>query len=692
MEKKYPFIVIGAGAAGLTTSVGLAKAGKKVLLIEKGTWGGDCTNFGCIPSKALIAAAKEARFFDNKKQKGIDALVRVREIVSKVRGEEGPEQLEKIGIETITGNASFLTSHCISVANDKNEVLFQGKSIVIATGSSPKIPTIKGLNQTPFLTNETIFNLKHIPDSLCVLGGGPIGSELAQAFARFGAKVYIVQHSSRLLKKEEKEAADVIRKCFEKEGIELYFGVYPSEISYSENFYTIKLPEKTIQATHLLVATGRSPNVKGLNLENAGVEYSESGIPVDAYGRTSQKHIWAIGDIMGQEIFTHFAENRARTAFLSLILPVSLKFDKKQAIPRVTYTDPEVASFGMQENQAIEELGEGSVKALTVPFSQNDRAITAGREEGFVKVVTEKNSSKILGATIVGPRAGEMLPELSLAAYCGIPLKKIGKLIHPYPTYNLAIRKAADLWMKEVFLPKLKKPLSFIPWKRYLPIALIAVLMMILYATGAYQYLSFNELNKRHQELKGFVGSYPFSAPLLFIGVYIVATAASLPGGAFLSLIGGFLFPIPFSTLYVVIGATIGASFLFLAARTAIGDSLKKKAGPLLRKMGAGFQHNAWSYLLFLRLVPIFPFWLVNLAPALFGVSFITYLWTTFVGIIPGAYVFTQAGAGLSMIFESEDSLSLTTIFNTQIKIALVALGIFALMPILLKKIFNRKG
>jgi pyruvate/2-oxoglutarate dehydrogenase complex dihydrolipoamide dehydrogenase (E3) component len=438
-----------------------------------------------------------------------------------------------MGVETITGKASFLTSHCISVNNDNREVLFYGKSIVIATGSSPKIPAIAGLNETPFLTNETVFDLENIPESLCVLGGGPIGSELAQAFARLGSKVSIVQHSSQLLKKEEKEAGDVIRQCFEKEGIELFFGAYPSEIFYSENRYTIALPRKKIHSSHLLVAAGRSPNVEGLGLENARVRFSKGGISVDSYGRTNQKHIWAIGDVMGQEMYTHFAENRARSVFLSLILPIAFKLDQKQAVPRVTYTDPEVASFGMHEKEAIEAYGVQHVKALLVPFSQNDRAVTAGREEGFVKVVTEKKSSKILGATIVGPRAGEMLPELSLAAYCGIPLKKVGKLIHPYPTYNLAIRKAADLWMKEVFLPKLKRPLTLIPWKRYLPITLIVLLMGALYVTGAYQYISYDVLAKRHQELKEFVSVRPFSTPLLFMGVYIVVTAASLPGGGF---------------------------------------------------------------------------------------------------------------------------------------------------------------
>ena len=228
-------------------------------------------------------------------------------------------------------------------------------------------------------------------------------------------------------------------------------------------------------------------------------------------------------------------------------------------------------------------------------------------------------------------------------------------------------------------------------FKRFLPIFIILALMAIAYFTGVTRYLTFESLKAKHDQLSAFVELHPTLTPFLFICVYIVATALSLPGGLFLSLIGGFLFEVPWSTLYVVIGATIGAALLFLSARTALGNALQKRAGPILKKMEAGFHENAASYLLFLRFVPVFPFWIVNLAPAFFNVSLWTYIWTTFVGIIPGAFVFTQAGSGLSAIFASNAGFSLSNIFNLKVKIALIALALFALLPIAIKKIRKKK-
>ena len=227
--------------------------------------------------------------------------------------------------------------------------------------------------------------------------------------------------------------------------------------------------------------------------------------------------------------------------------------------------------------------------------------------------------------------------------------------------------------------------------RRFLPILLITVLMIAAYFFGLGEYLTFERLKEQREVLQLAVNNYPVLAPLTFIIIYIVATALSLPGGAFLSICGGFLFPQPFCTLYVVLGATVGAITIFEAARTALGDSLRQRAGAMMQKMEKGVREDGWSYLLFLRLVPLFPFWLVNLAPAFFEVSLFTFAWTTFVGIIPGAFVFTQAGAGLGAIFDSGETLSIGAIFNTQVKIALAALGIFALIPIVLKNLRKTK-
>ncbi|MCH9625111.1 MAG: Soluble pyridine nucleotide transhydrogenase [Chlamydiales bacterium] len=674
--KHYQIVVIGAGAGGLVVAIGAARAGKKVLLVEKGDWGGDCTNFGCIPSKTLIARAHQPE----------GVFEYVQKIVSQVRQHEEPEALNKLGVDTLVAEAHFLDSHQLSIEQE----IVSADHFVIATGSSPLIPEIEGLAKTPYLTNETVFHLKQVPKSLCVVGGGPIGCELTQAFANLGSKVSLVHRRAYLLKKEESQAQQVITEQFKKEGIELYLDAFPKKIAYDGQLFTLALSAQQIMSEQILIAVGRKPNVERLQLERAHVNYTTSGIQVDRFGRTNQKHIWAIGDVTGGPQFTHAAENQGRAVLTSLLLPFKKKIST-QPVPRVTYTDPEVASFGPLEQEAIKYYGADKLHIYNVPLTENDRAITAGRTEGFVKVITKRFSSQILGATIVAPRAGEMLPELSLAAQHKIGLRKIASLIHPYPTYNLAIRRASDLWLTQIFIPRLKKPSTWIAWKRWLPLFIIVLFMVIAYATGVHKYFTFQMLQEKHGEIKAFVSAHPVITPFLYILIYFVSTGLSLPGGALLSLIGGFLFPIPWSTLYVLIGATLGASAIFLAARTAFGEFLREKAGPFLRKMEKGFQKNAWSYLLFLRFVPLFPFWLVNIAPAIFNINFITFVWTTFVGIIPGAYVFTQTGAGLGAIFETGETISLGNIFNVQLRIAMVALGIFSLAPIFIKKWLAKK-
>jgi len=467
----YSIIVIGAGAAGLVVAIGAARAGRKVLLIEKGNWGGDCTNFGCIPSKSTIAAANSAygmRHGDayglKAKLSGPDAtaaLERTRRIVQQVREHEEPEALQKAGVATETGTARFLDPHTLEVGGKK----VTGKQIVIATGSSPVIPKIEGIEEVSYLTNESIFHLKEVPEKLGVIGGGPIGCELAQAYSRLGAEVSVVQHAPHLLAKEIPEAQKLIEERFQEEGIELFLDHEPVSVSCQGRRMLLNVKcnktekSSSLLLTHLLISAGRAPHIEELDLEKAGVRYSKRGVAVDRFGRSSRKNIWAVGDVAGRGLFTHLAENEARAVLTSLLLPGCFKkrLDRKQPIPRVTYTDPEVAHLGLTREEALEQYGAKKIAVYTVPFEELDRAITAGRCEGFVTVVTKKWSSKILGATIVAERAGEMLMELSVAMNHNIPLRKLASLIHPYPTFSLAIRKAADQWLTKTFLPLFKK-------------------------------------------------------------------------------------------------------------------------------------------------------------------------------------------------------------------------------------------
>lgn len=453
MEQEFPVVVVGAGAGGLVIAIGCARAGKKVLLIERGHWGGDCTNFGCIPSKTLIGAAERG-------EEGKKALSLVHKIVSDVRSHEEPAILEKMGMKTLNATASFLSPNLIEAREPNGKVhQIRAKKIVIAAGSSPFIPPIAGLKGTPFLTNETIFSLETAPSSLIVLGGGPIGCELAQAFQRLGSKVKLVESHDKLLVREPKEAGEVILEQFNKEGMEVHLGSHVEKVEYREKSFLLTFSSgKKIEGEQLLVSVGRKPSLEELHLEKGGIHYTNQGIVVDSYGRTNQKHIFAVGDSVGAPFFTHLAENRARAVLTTLLLPSFLKkkIDLKQPIPRVTFTDPEVASVGLSEEEAIEQYGAKRIAIYFVPMKEVDRAITQERTEGFVKVVTKRWSSQILGATIVCPRAGEMLQEITLAIYAKIPLRKLASIIHPYPTYSLAIRKAADRWLTQTIIPFLR--------------------------------------------------------------------------------------------------------------------------------------------------------------------------------------------------------------------------------------------
>ncbi|QVL58141.1 MAG: FAD-dependent oxidoreductase [Simkaniaceae bacterium] len=460
MSNRYDIIVIGAGAGGLVVAIGAAAAKKRVLLIEKGLFGGDCTNYGCIPSKSLIASAHIAHFLKVSNDYGIKtspfsfdasgALTRVRKVVEEIRSHEDPAALSKLGVETLQGIASFMDPHTLAVEGKT----VCGKQIVIATGSYPVIPPIEGLQDTPFLNNETVFDLQEIPKRMIFIGGGPISSELSQAFSRLGSNVTLIESRQSLLEREEPEAQKVILDTFQKEGVSLLLGCRTERVSYN-NTFRVEVrgaTTQTVEGDALFVGVGRQPHLKQLNLEKGKVNHSEKGIPVNDYGQTNQNHIWAIGDVTSPPYFTHYAENQGRAVLINLLLPFKLK-KSSQPIPRCTYTDPEVASIGLKE----EECNPKKIAVYTVPFSEVDRSITSGRTEGFVKVITKKWSSKILGATVVGPRAGEMLMELSTAMFAKLPLRKLSNLMHPYPIENLAIRKAADKWLKETIIGAFRK-------------------------------------------------------------------------------------------------------------------------------------------------------------------------------------------------------------------------------------------
>lgn len=445
-EHDFDLVIIGAGSGGLTAAGFAAQLGARVALVEKNRVGGDCTWTGCVPSKALLKVAKIAHNVRTASRYGVHtnppvvAMEQVRKYVQgavqQVYQFETPEELSQQGIEVVMGGARFLDPRTIAVGART----IRAKKFLLTTGARPVIPEIPGLNEVPFITYEQIFENDRLPNALIVVGAGPIGMEMAQAYRRLGCKVSVV--ATRLFPKEEPEARDVMRQVFEREGIEFTWG---KALSARKDGEVLKVPTDQGEASGdmLLIAAGRKPSVEGLDLEKAGVNYSATGIPVDDRLRTNVKHIYAAGDVAGGLQFTHFAGWQAFQAVRNALLPgESSGFS--ELVPRVTFTDPEVAQVGLSEDQARAKFGD-SVRVGRWDMSHTDRAVCEDDTDGFLKLVA-KNDGAILGGTIVAGRAGEAITELIVAIRQGMKVADIAGAIHAYPTYSTAVQQlTADM-------------------------------------------------------------------------------------------------------------------------------------------------------------------------------------------------------------------------------------------------------
>jgi pyruvate/2-oxoglutarate dehydrogenase complex dihydrolipoamide dehydrogenase (E3) component len=447
----YDFVVIGAGSGGLVGARFAAQLGAKVALVEKNRIGGDCTWTGCVPSKALLKAAKIAHHVRTAAGYGVITgpptvdMARVREYVrgaiDAVYQLETPEELAKQGVEVAPGMAHFVNASSIEV----NGRRLSAKAFLITTGATAVMPPIIGLEQAPFMTYESIFENEVCPQTMVIVGGGPIGMEMAQAYQRLGAQVTVV--AGHVLPKEDADVQQLVQTLLEREGVR--FMREPAiSVSGDSAGITLKTAHDEAHGELLLIATGRAPNVKGLKLENAGVQHTSRGIPVDKKLRTNVKHIYAAGDVLGGYQFTHYAGWQAFQAVRNALLPGSSS-GTTELVPRVTFTDPEVAHVGMTEQQALSNGGAG-IKIYRHPMKHVDRAICENDGSGFIKLII-RNDGKILGATIVAARAGEAIMELVVAMNEGIKLKELAGAIHPYPTYSTGIQQmAADIAVEQL--------------------------------------------------------------------------------------------------------------------------------------------------------------------------------------------------------------------------------------------------
>ncbi len=474
MAYDFDVITIGGGAAGLTASGLAVTLGASALMVESEKLGGDCTWYGCVPSKTLLKAAKVAHQIRNAGKYGLRngspqfSFADLMSYVHRVREEvyedaDRPEIFEDLGVDVKTGHARFLDDHTIEIAGPDGSRRYSGRYIVIATGAKAFVPPINGIDSVPYLTNESLFELTEQPERLAIVGGGPIGTEMAQAFTRLGTKVTVVDILDRILSKDHPDASVLMQGRLEDEGVKFELGAGVEQVGRQASGIMLSLKRdgklQSLEADALLMATGRRANTSALNLEAAGVETHRGGIQIDDKCRTSRRHIYAVGDVTGEFQFTHMSEHMSKIAVTNALLKVPMKIDRKH-VPWVTFTDPEVAHVGATE-QDLEDAGK-NYRAYRFPYSKVDRAVTESESAGFIRVYAKPSSGKILGADVVGTNAGELISEYALAMKNGVSLRRMSDTIHPYPTFGLGARRAADQWYVQKQSPTLVRILKTI--------------------------------------------------------------------------------------------------------------------------------------------------------------------------------------------------------------------------------------
>jgi len=455
--------IIGAGSGGLSLAAAAAAFGVPVVLIEKGRMGGECLNTGCVPSKAMIAAGKRAEALRASGPFGVETVLpsvdfgavndHVHDVINAIAPNDSKERFAGLGVRVIPGGASFRDAQTVVVADrDVVEFEIRARRFVIATGSRPVVPEIPGLKRVSYLTNETVFERREQPKHLIVIGGGPIGIELAQAFRRLGSEVTVLE-LAQPLGKEDAECAAIVLDALISEGVTIRSGVTIEQVRQLQGRIEVVLSgdsAETIQGTDLLVATGRRPNTDSLGLDAAGIKYGPGGILVDKRLGTTNKRVYAIGDVTGLTPFTHAASHQAALLIRHLLFRLPIKMDAAK-IPRVTFTDPELAHVGLTETQARER--HRAIRVLRWPYHDNDRAQAERQTRGHIKVVTDPRGA-ILGATIVGAAASEQITAWTMAITNRLNIRAFAEIVVPYPTYTEVGKRAAISF----FAPRLTTP------------------------------------------------------------------------------------------------------------------------------------------------------------------------------------------------------------------------------------------
>ncbi len=472
---RYNLVVIGGGTAGLVSAIGAAGLGAKIALIEKHLMGGDCLNVGCVPSKAIIRAARKAAGVRDMAEFGVNVpngttidfgkvMERMRRLRADISPHDSAKRFTELGVDVFLGTGKFTGPDTIEVGGQT----LRFTKAVIATGARAAAPPIPGLKDVPYLTNETLFSLTELPKRLGIIGAGPIGCEMAQSFARFGSEVFLIEATHGILPREDRDASEIVRAVMEREGVKLLCCGKDLKLAKDPNGVRLQVESHGKGydglVDQLLVAVGRAPNVEGLGLESVGVEFDKKGVKVNDRLQTANPRIYACGDICSPYQFTHAADFMARIVIQNALFKGRAKASSL-IIPWATYTSPEIAHVGLYEKEAKEKGIE--VDTFTQELSKVDRAILDGETEGFVRVHVRKGTDEIVGATVVATHAGELIGELTLAMKGKLGLKTIGATIHPYPTQAEAIRKTGDLYNRTRLTPFVKKLMNrWLAWQR----------------------------------------------------------------------------------------------------------------------------------------------------------------------------------------------------------------------------------
>ncbi len=460
MAYELDMIVIGGGAAGLTAAGVSASLGARTLMVERHRLGGDCTWTGCVPSKTLLKSAKVAHQIRHSSRYGlvdqelaIDFAMLMRRLRTIREGvyddADRPELYEAMGVEVRHGDAAFCDPHTIEITEGDRTSRVRARFFIIACGASAFVPPIEGLADVDYLTNERLFEIDRLPRRLAIVGGGPIGTEMAQAFCRLGSEVTVINGAGRILPRDDEELARMLQEALAAEGVRYEMPATVQRVSRAHDGIAVEVAAagdpapRVVHADALLVATGRRPNLDGLRLGAAGVDYTDRGIRVDDRCRTNIRHIFAVGDVTGRYQFTHMGEHMAKVAATNALLRLPMKVDVAR-VPWTTYTDPELAHLGAGEAE-LTRRGL-AYEVYRFPYRKIDRAVTEGETIGLIKVYAKRRSGRILGADVLGTGAGELISEYAVAMRGGVTLRRLSDTIHPYPSYALGARRAADQW------------------------------------------------------------------------------------------------------------------------------------------------------------------------------------------------------------------------------------------------------